>query len=204
MVKKNYQDLIKEADKRIANRAKVINNRGKTVKPRRYHLKKSDMKNARKRFEELTLDISEDIKNKAGDKFFNPYRKRGIYFYCIQALYELGANEYHYFDNVIKKIEKLMDNVKISKYKTLWDNFIGKVPHNSISGKDEIGRIFSNYCTLQRIGGCHPYGWKLKQVCTCIDIVWDYDKKKYKIKLNTKFDSPEDVKPYKISKKKRK
>ena len=58
-----------------------------------------------------------------------------------------------------------------------------------------MGRIVQNFRTLQRLGGVHPYGWKLKELQTSVDIrrrsdgVWEF-------KLNTSWGDVESVSPF--------
>lgn len=198
-----YREVMRETEKGISNRTYFVNRRGKVSIPKRHHLTKSRMARIRKKFQEYVQNHSSTIKEKAGDKFFNPYRAKSVYFYCVQSLYELGANEYHPFSMIVEKISNLMSVDRIDEHTTRWDKFVGKVPMNSMTAKDEIGRLFHNFHTLQRLGGLHPYGWKLKQVCSCIDIIWDQDIHEFRMRLNTDFEIPEDVEPIYINKTKR-
>jgi hypothetical protein len=71
------------------------------------------------------------------------------------------------------------------------------------STKDLMGRIVQNFRTLQRLGGVHPYGWKLRQLKTTVDIRRT-EKGMYEFKLNTGSEKPfYDVSAFVTDKKKK-
>ena len=194
-VTKNYEQIREMTERKIAERDSVTNRRQHTVVPRRHHLTTDQQVTARKRFEKLVENLPIEIKQKAGTLFFNPYRQKGIYFGCVQALYSLGANEWHLYHSVQTEMEKNMSKLLDKEGRSVWEKFAKKTERkNAVNTKDLLGRIQANLRMLQRLGGIHPYGYKLKQLNACIDIkrektgVWTY-------RLNTQNNSPEDVVP---------
>jgi len=154
-----------------------LNNKGKNVKIRKYHLTIEEIDKSRKRWEEEVKDIDKNIKDKAGDIFFNPYRY-GIYYYQIQTLYLLGANKWHSLTDIVSKLENYTSQiplklsiVKSKGYHTAWDKFRGKISREDASvAKDYIGRIQENFIMLQRLSMFHPTGYKLHQVHAALDV----------------------------------
>jgi len=154
-----------------------IDSKGKILKMRKYHLTIDEMSKSRKRWEEEVRGVDIEIRAKAGNLFFNPYRQ-GIYYYQIQTLYLLGANKWHSLTDIVKKLEEYTSDIKLklsivkSKgYHTAWDKFRGKSSrYNAQTAKDYIGRIQENFIMLQRLSMRHPYGYKLHQVCSALDI----------------------------------
>jgi hypothetical protein len=77
-----------------------------------------------------------------------------------------------------------------------WEKFALKgAREGAIITKDLMGRIISNFRVLQRLGGIHPYGYKLKQALASVDIKREADGIYY-FRLNTTFKRVGDVKPY--------
>jgi hypothetical protein len=156
----------------------VMSSRGNQVKVRKYHMTDKEKVAARKRFESLTTDVPQHIKDKAGPIFFNPYRM-GIYYGQLQSMYLLGCNEWHEYIAVRKGIETFLSNVVIN-IKTpdgkttrinIWEKFLGKSPRSSFErSKDVMGRIQENMVFFQRLTKLHPCGYKLRQVCAAVDI----------------------------------
>lgn len=148
----------------------IINKRGKIIKIRKYHMIEEEMKKTRRKWLLDVKEVDRRIRKKAGRLFFNPYR-RGIYYYQIQALFLLGANQWHGLSNILKKIEDIMSTVpERGIFSNAWEKFKGKSERdNALRCKDYIGRIQENFILLQRLTGRHPYGYKLKQVCVAID-----------------------------------
>ena len=105
---RNYGKIRKSVETKVKNRKEVINRRGKRVVPRKLHMAEEEVSKFRTRFYGDTLSVSQDIKDKAGTRFFNAYRKAGIYYGCVQALYLLGCNEWHDFRFVTAEIVKVM------------------------------------------------------------------------------------------------
>ena len=156
----------------------VLNSRGKMVLVRKYHLTEEELKKAKEKFQQLTKDIPQNIKDKAGPKFFNPYRSRGVYYAQIQALYLLGANEWHSYNDVRNKMKQFASTVEIIRRKNgcvrktnVWAEFEKKISKpDTVTSKDLFGRINENMIFFQRLTKYHPYGYKLKQACAAVDI----------------------------------
>jgi hypothetical protein len=164
----SYSDILKEAEKAIGERGKVVpNSKGEFRVPRKYHLTK--------------LEILELKKNSKG--FPNPFKKCGIYHNLIQALINLGVNKRHSFGNIKNEIK----NVMISKGGiSLWDKFVNKEPRSRMSGKDVNGRIIQNALVMQRLSGFHPYGLRIFVLGACINIYKDSNGLP-EMELNTNF-----------------
>jgi len=154
-----------------------LNNKGKNVKIRKYHLTDEELSKTRERWKQEVVGVDRTIKKSAGDIFFNPYRQ-GIYYYQIQTLYLLGANKWHSLTDIVNKLEKYTSQiplklsiVKSKGYHTAWDKFRGKSSREYASvAKDYIGRIQENFIMLQRLSMMHPYGYKLHQAHAALDI----------------------------------
>jgi hypothetical protein len=155
----------------------VTSSRGNQVKIRKYHMTTKEMKAARKRFEELTINVPQSIKDKAGPIFFNPFRM-GIYYGQIQAMYLLGCNQWHDYKIIERKVEEFLSNIMIVEKRagvlvdiSVWDKFKSKLPKSSINrSKDVMGRIRENMVFFQRLTKLHPCGYKLRQVYAAVDI----------------------------------
>lgn len=154
-----------------------INSKGKVRKNRKYHMTAKEMEIAKKKWELEVSNVDKKLRKKAGPKFFNPYR-RGIYYYQLQTLFLLGANEWHNLTTIVSKLEEYTSNLPVKKeiiekygYLTVWDKFKGKSSReNARVCKDYIGRIQENFVFLQRLSTSHPSGYKLYQVCSAIDV----------------------------------
>lgn len=154
-----------------------LDTRGKIVKIRKYHLTNEEIDRSRARWQKEVKSVTMSIRVKAGDIFFNPYRQ-GIYYYQVQTLYLLGANEWHSLTDIVEKLEKYTSQiplklsiVRTKGYHTAWDKFRGKSSRSwAARSKDYVGRIQENFIMLQRLSMMHPYGYKLYQVHTAIDI----------------------------------
>ena len=175
MIKKDYSEILEEAEKPISNRNIIVNRRNNNISPRKYHMTGSEIIKKQERFEKLVVNISVDIKVMSGERFFNPFREAGIYFGCVQGLYLLGSNKWHEQVLVINKISEIMDNIKDKHGKSSWQKFSSRLPREkggktALTAKDDIGRIHQNYRVIQRLGGLNPCGYKLKQLNSCIDI----------------------------------
>lgn len=205
---RHYEDLKDQVERKFSDRESIVNSRRKIVIPRRYHMRPIDIEKKRQIFIEATSDVPADIKSRAGNIFFNPYKNRGAYYGSIQALYLLGANQYHRESDVINKMEEILSVLLDRKNRNSWDKF-SKRPERrnkdtnekAVSTKDMRGRVQHNMRVLQRLGGVHPYGYKLKQLGCCIDIKYisssNDENKKYGwyYQLNTKFTDVNNVKP---------
>lgn len=141
---------------------KSVYNKGKLTKIRKYHLTDEELVKKKNDFDNMIKYISIEIKDLAHKTFFNPYTRRGIYFYQIQSLYLLGCNTYHSLFSILGKIKKVMPNWGKFKYK--------EHRRCSRSNKGYIGRLIENYFFFQRISSLNPYGYKLRQVYAALDI----------------------------------
>jgi len=152
---------------------KLINSHGRLVKVRKYHMDSKDKKLARDKWLKDTQHVNQIIKDKAGDYFFNPFRK-GVYYYQIYAMFLLGANSWHSFGSVLKTMEGIMSEVDIRKEgitTTAWEKFKGKSQREQACRcKDYKGRVQENMIFFQRLTKFHPYGYKLKQAHSAVDI----------------------------------
>jgi hypothetical protein len=196
-VVKNYSDIQDNVEKTLGERSKITNRRGNVVTPRKYHMADAQTEKAFKRWEEHISNVSTVIRDKAGTVFYNPYRENGAYYGGVQALYLLGANEWHVFGAVRGMMQDDMSTRKSpTNKKTSWEKFACRsAREGAASTKDLMGRIVQNFRTLQRLGGVHPYGWKLKELLTTVDIrrkadgIWEF-------RLNTSWDSINSVAPF--------
>jgi len=150
-----------------------MSSRGKKMKIRKYHLTDDEMKRNRKKWKEDIVEVDEKVIKQAGKYFFNPYRK-GIYYYQIQSLFLLGCNKWHSLTEVIHKLSSVMSNETVFKNNcnmTLWEIFKNRSCKNDpIRGKDYLGKIQENFVFFQRLSKLHPYGYKLRQVFSAVDI----------------------------------
>lgn len=154
-----------------------INKKGKVIKIRKYYMTPTEMKIGKNRWLEEVKDVDKKIIKMAGSYFFNPYRY-GIYYYQLQTLFLLGANEWHDLTSIIKKLKAYTLKIELKRYiynkygyHTAWDKFRGKSSReNAQRCKDYIGRIQENFVFLQRLSKLHPYGYKLHQVRAALDV----------------------------------
>jgi len=191
-----YDSVIGETSKSSKHRNKVTNSRGKKVSPRKYHLSE----------EEETRLIK--IRDETGT-FPNPYKRNGVYSSLIQSLINLGENQSHKFIDVKNEMKRIMSDQTNKDGVSLWEIFYNKQTNNksNLSQWDVNTRIEHTAKILQRLGGLHPYGYKLKQLCGCIDLLPSTDpllENKYNVRLNTGFSNPNQVQPVKPVTKKRK
>lgn len=151
----------------------VVNNRGKTTKIRKYHMTDREKELARNKWEKEISKVDKEIKAKAGDHFFNPYR-RGVYYYQIYSMFLLGANQWHSLNDIVSKMEEIMSNIEVKRDKvilTAWEQFRGKSSRSeAVRCKDFIGRIQENMVFFQRLNKLHPTGYKLMQVYSAVDM----------------------------------
>ena len=189
--KEGYTSIKLEAEKPEKERTRIIQtNRGNMKKPRRYHMNDSEAKKMRDKFDKEKI-------------FHNPYRHGGLYHAFIQSLINLGVNEDHSFKNVKHAMQSLMSSEVNGKNKNLWEIFSSRKPRNMLSGRDINGRIIENANILQRISGFHPFGEKLRQLHSCVDILKDSSGLP-KFRLNTNFSEYSKVKPLNEMKRKKK
>ena len=151
----------------------VMNSHGRTTKIRKYHMTDKEQEIARDKWSKTIEFVDKKIVKKAGKHFFNPFRK-GIYYYQIQAMFLLGANEYHSLNDIVKKMEYFMSGIEAKKdgsFVSAWDKFRGKSSRiDAIRCKDFIGRIQENMVFFQRLNKLNPSGYKLRQVFSAVDI----------------------------------
>jgi len=170
----DYSNVKEEAAKPDKmRRSLIVSNRGNTRKPRRYHMDDAKAKKLRGVFKKTGV-------------FQNPYRKGGLYFAFVQSLANLGLDEIHDFRTVKHEMKSVMSTQVNKKNQNLWDVFSKRKPRNALSGRDINGRIIENAMILQRLTGFHPFGEKLRQIHTCVDILKDSSGLP-KFRLNTKF-----------------
>ncbi len=201
-----YQDLFSEAEKKGTERKKYTSSRGLEVKIRNHHLTDIKLEKRRKKYKEFIKNVSQEIKQKAGSNFFNPYRQSGVYFGCVQALFMLGANEWFSYKKVEEMMEKVMTiGMMPDRFgKKPWEKFKNKTVRknkntgeDAISARDLMGRIQHNMRVLQRFNigkESNPYGYKLAQAFTCIDIQVDVEGL-WSFCLNTNWKKVEEIKP---------
>jgi hypothetical protein len=202
---KDYSDIEKGVEKTLFERNAITNRRGNVVTPRKYHMTPEQIITGRKRWSESISGVSDEIKSKASTEFFNPYRANGGYYGGIQALFLLGANEWHSFGKVRGMMQEDMSmRQSPTNKRNSWEKFAGRSARmGAASTKDLMGRIVQNFRTLQRLGGLHPYGQKLKQLQTTVDIRRT-EKGMYEFKLNTGSEKPfYDVSAFVTDKKKK-
>lgn len=156
-----YQDFVEQASLPLSERqAVVVGRKGNTVVPRRYH---------------LTTDKISNNKNARSEKgrFVSPFRRGGAYWGVVEALATLGENQRHAFRSVADKMKEIMTDISTKDPKTgktAWEKFEGRSSKNPEKARDSEGKIIQNLEVLQRLGGNHPYGFKLAQLGACINI----------------------------------
>lgn len=196
-VVKKYSDIQEDVEKRLVERSSITNRRGNIITPRKYHMAEGQRSKLQERWLESVVDVLSSIKGKSGAVFFNPYRANGAYYGGIQALFLLGANDWHSYGAVRGKMQDDMSTRKSpSSDKNSWEKFAGRgAREGAASTKDLMGRIVQNFRTLQRLGGINPYGWKLKELQTTVDIrrtevgIWEF-------RLNTGHSTVDAIVPY--------
>jgi len=151
----------------------VFNSHGRKSIIRKYHMTDKEIKSGQDKWQGIIKDVDSEIVAKAGTKFFNPYRK-GIYYHQIMSMFLLGANEWHSLHDIIGKMEEIMSDIYIKREgvrMTLWEKFRGRSSRdNAIKSKDYVGRVQENMIFFQRLSKLHPYGYKLRQVFSAVDI----------------------------------
>lgn len=155
-----YQDVASQADLPLAQRKAVVQGRnGKTVVPRCYHMKG----------EKLAAQQAAIALN---GRFVSPFRRGGAYWGITESLSLLGVNERHLFKDVMTKMQEIMsaDSTKDKSSKTAWEKFVGRQPKNPKNARDLVGKVLQNIEVLQRLGGNHPYAFKLAQLGACLNV----------------------------------
>lgn len=192
---RKYEDIRKKVEKSSSDREEIMNSRKKVVVPRKYHLTPQQVIKFKGKWDKAVEGMN-SLKDLAGIKFFNPYRENGGYYGSVQALFLLGSNLWHSYSQVRDKMnEDMSTRASGKREQSSWDKFAGRIARDgATSTKDLMGRIIQNFKTLQRLGGLHPYGLKLKELCSTIDIRRDKSGIYY-FRLNTLWNSKESVKP---------
>lgn len=160
-----YGSLKEQVERPLRERAKMpIGRNGAEIKARRYHLKDKERR-------ELI-----EYAHRIGREVINPHARRiGLYWGQVEALIQLGVNEWHAFGDVYKKIREIMEAEKNPKTGlTAWDRAMGrKTPAEAQNPQSLRGRIITNYRVLQRLPNKkerNPYGAKLAQFGMAVDI----------------------------------
>lgn len=107
---------------------------------------------------------------KATGKFPSPYKRKGPYRAIVESLSVLGVNEWHSFLNLRNKMREIMSMMVSANGNNAWDVFNNRAQRSKFTGKDLTGKIIQNAMILQRIGGQHCYGIKLKQLGASVHI----------------------------------
>jgi len=194
--KQTYEDLKDQVEKPYSERSKLsIGRGGQAITPRKYHLTEQQLAKL-------------EAERAATGGTINPFKGRvGLYNSQVEALIQLGADEWHSLKTVVGKIEEIMTDLPGKDGKTAWETVLNRSSKTGASKpKDINGRIMQNYKVLQRIakGGNdrNPYGEKLRQVCLAVDIKFeplegatDPSLGTWYYKLNTQFSTPDEVVP---------
>ena len=150
-----------------------MSNKGKKMKVRKYYLTDTEMERNREKWEEDIAGVDEKVIDMADKHFFNPYRK-GIYYYQIKSLFLLGCNKWHSLTSILDKLSNIMSSEKVFKNNcemTLWEIFKNRNCRGDvIKSKDYKGKVQENFVFFQRLSKLHPYGYKLRQVFSAVDI----------------------------------
>jgi hypothetical protein len=149
-----YED-IKTIVEQPASKREKVNVDGKLVNVRKYHLTDTELAKLKEQY--TTTGI-----------FPNPYKRQGPYKAIIQALIDLGVNQYHSFATMRNKMRDIMQSMILANGKTAWDTFSTRSPINVESGKDLTGKIILNALIMQRTTTIHCYGMKLFQLGSSI------------------------------------
>jgi len=132
----------------------------------------------------LTQSELEALRAKYKDKgFINPYSREGAYYGSIEALVDLGIDQFHSIDNIVKKMQQIMSKFHIAERENAWTTFMARVEQSEQTVEE---RVSANFSVLQRLTGLHPYGMKLAQVHACIDIRREFGVNFYCLRTNFK------------------
>ena len=187
-----YMDVASHANAPLSKRKKVAEGRGGERKvPRRYHLMADEIVLLRKNMEE------------AG-RFISPYGPGRLYSFIIDSLVSLGVGDSHAFIDVYSKFIELAshENTRDNQGRTLWERFSSKISRNTETGRCTMGKFMQNIEVLQRLGGDHPYAFKLSQLGACIDIFIDANRQ-VRIQLRTGIPDGEPVRPVNTNRKRK-
>lgn len=161
-----------EAEKPGNERRKLlIGRQGSRRIPRKYHLTEEEMKRL------------SQANEATGGAIINPYVRRGLYYGQVQALIELGADEWHSFKTIREKVQEILEDHEIKDVRrgirtNAWKKALyrGRNPEN-MNPADINTKMIRNFQILQRIvrpghKENNPYGEKLAQLGLCIDVEW--------------------------------
>lgn len=179
-----YKDIATEANPPLRDRAAVAKGRGgKNKIARCYHLKPDEMITLKKKMTE-------------SGTFISPYGAGRIYTAIINSLVALGTGKAHPISLVFTKFEEIctLESTKDEDGKTMWDRFMGKSPRNEATARDPFAKFLQNIEVLQRLGGAHPYAFKLAQVGACINI-YVAQNQQINVELKTGIPVDSEVKP---------
>ena len=168
----NYEDIMAEVEKPIAERENLVRGRDGELHPgRKYHLNV-----------EQKAKLVEESKA-LGSSTVNPCRRHGIYWSQVEALIQLGVNEYHSLKSVRDKMQEIMTPITKTKKRgdkevevSAWQDFYEKPGRETATKpRDGEGKIVQNFEVLQRLPKngkkeLNAYGYPLKQFCMSIDI----------------------------------
>lgn len=185
-----YKDIAQDANVPLRDRAEVAKGRGGKRKiPRCYHLKAEEL-------------IAHKKEMADQNKFISPYGAGRIYTAILNAIDALGTGKPHAISLVFSKFEEICkhESTKNKDNKTMWDRFMGKSPRNEATARDPFAKFLQNIEVLQRLGGDHPYAFKLAQIGACIDILVDQDQQ-IKVQLRTGIPVDSEVKPVNMNRK---
>ena len=147
-----YVDVAAAANPSLRDRTPIARKNGEFRVLRRYHL-------LRNKVEALQAEI------KRTGRFVSPYGANRLYSMVINSLVEAGTNIDHPVSVVFGKFRELMnDPSTIRNNQTAWDRFNQKTPRNENTHLTSFPRYIYNLEVLQRLGGDHPYGFKLAQL----------------------------------------
>ena len=156
-----YEQVMDEAMKPHKSRKAVVKTRaGSMVAPRRHSMPPEKALEGLKEF-------------KKSGKFPNPYRANGKYWAFIEAMAILGLDKAHKYAMVRDKMKELLSQHQTSRGVDGWQDFEEPQKRNAAATKDVRGRILQNAIVLQRLKDNNPYGYKLAQLHSCVDILAD-------------------------------
>lgn len=159
-----YQEVAKQANLPISSRQETVDGRGGIKKSvRRYHL--SRVKQA---------SIQNEILAKG--RMVSPYGERRLLGMIVNALARCGENQAHPLSDVYAMFQAIAsaDHTRQNGL-TAFDRFVNKKARNESTHLDPFPRLLYNIEQMQRLGGMHPWGFKLVQVWSCIDVLQDQE-----------------------------
>ena len=166
MCKDSYLKVRDEAEKDWSERPEHYTSNG-VSKKRRYSFKQ----------EKVALVLAE--KAEKGLAFINPYNRYGVYYGIVEALGQLGINEWHTYKQLELKMQEVMTGIICKGGINSWDKFVGRMP-KSPNSKTYEGKIMQNVTTIQRFDE-NAYGWKLAQFGECVDVKVENDNYYYRL-----------------------